>query len=90
MNTLKQAIQKLSDHRNKNLPEGTTMKYDFEKEIISAIGKRNFLHLCNSIERTIDEERRKLHLVKQAIESTNGENELYNTSLQYTRNRYKE
>jgi len=90
MNTLKTAIKQLTAHRNKNLPEGTTLKYDFEKEIISVIGKQNYFVLCEKIERKLNDEKRKLSLVKQALESTDGEDHLYNSSLEYTRKRYKD
>lgn len=61
----------------------TGEKFDFDQ-------RRHFFHLNQKIERLHKDELRKLHLIKEVLRSSGNEDSLYNSGLQYARNRYKE
>jgi hypothetical protein len=73
MNTLQKLIIEVEEH--------TGEPFDFSN-------KKDLLRLNNKIERLHENELRILNLIKQSLESNQNENSLYNSSMQYTKNRY--
>lgn len=52
--------------------------------------RRDRFHLNAKIERLHSDELRRLRLIGKALHSDEGENELYNDKVEYTRKRYNE
>lgn len=70
---------------------------DLIKEVENHTGKpfdltnrKQLFHLNSKIERLHENELRILGLIRQSMRSTNNEDSLYNSGLEFTRKRYKE
>lgn len=75
MSILKQLIKEIEDH--------TGEEFDLKN-------KRHFFHLNEKIKRLNSDKLRKLSLIEAVIKSENNEDSLYNSSVQYAKNRYRD
>jgi len=75
MNTLQKLIREVEEHTGK--------PFDLSN-------KKDLFRLNSKIERLHQNELRILNLIKQSLESNQNEDSLYNSSMQYTKNRFNE